>query len=97
MFKNTEMMKTKAMQMQDINLKSPLYNTSILLLVITMTLIILKLVPRTQIDITIEEHHVIVIPTENYHHKTDIALILQTDTNMKKILLLHNIHSSQQI
>ena len=43
------------------------------------------------IDTVVEVHHVIVIQIAIIHHKIDIALTLETDTDMTEILLLHNL------
>ena len=77
--------------MLDLNLlKNQLYNTSVLLLVtITLTEQLTNL-QNIMIDIVLEVRHVITIQTTIIHYKIDIALTLQTDTDMTELLLLHN-------
>ena len=43
------------------------------------------------IDTIVEVNHVIVLQIEMFHHKIDIFLILEIDTNMKELLVLHNL------
>ena len=43
------------------------------------------------IDTVVEVHHVIVIQIVIIHHKIDIVLTLETDTDMTELRLLHNI------
>ena len=43
------------------------------------------------IDTVVEIHHFIVIQTAILHHKIDIVLTLETDTDMTELLLLHNL------
>ena len=43
------------------------------------------------INTVVEVHHVIVIQIAIFHHKLDIVLTLETDTDMTEILLLHNL------
>ena len=67
-------MKTNAMPIQILNLKISLYNTSVLFLVITLTLIkpILDLL-NIQIDIAVKVHHVIVLIIEILPHIPDFS------------------------
>ena len=67
-------MKTNAMPIQILNLRISLYNTSVLFLVITLTLIkpILDLL-NIQIDIAVKVHHVIVLIIEILPHIPDFA------------------------
>ena len=90
--RNNEMMKTKETHMLDLNLlKNHLSNTSVLFLVtITPTEQITNL-PNLMIDTVVEVHHVIVIQIAIFHHKIDIALTLETDTDVTELLLLHNL------
>ena len=76
--------------MLDMNLlKNNLYNTSDLLLVkITLTEQITNLQSLME-DTAVEVHHVIVLQAVILHHKIDIALTLETDTDMTELLLLH--------
>ena len=65
-------------------LKNHSYNTSVLLLVrITFTEHTTNL-QNLMIDI-VEVHHVIVIQIALIHHKIDIALTLETDTDMTEL------------
>ena len=90
--RNNEMMKTKETPMQDLNLlKNYLYNTSVLLLV---TIILTEQITNLQnlmIDTVVEVHHVIVTQIAIIHHKIDIGLTLETDTDLTELLLLHNL------
>ena len=44
------------------------------------------------INIVVEVHQAVVLQIETFHHKTtDTAPILETDTDLKKLLLLHNL------
>ena len=90
--KNNEMMKIKGTPMLDLNLlKNYLYNTSVLLLVtITLTEQTTNL-QNLMIDTVVEVHHVIVIQIATIHHKIDIALTLETNTDMTELLLLHSL------
>ena len=76
--------------MLDLNLlKNHLYNTSVLLLVkITLTEQTTNL-QNSMIDTVVEVRHVIVIQIAILHHKIDIFLTLDTDTDMTELLLLH--------
>ena len=78
--------------MLDLNLlKNHLYNTSVLLLV---TIIFTEKITNLQIlmiDTVVEVHHVIVIQIAINNQKIDIALTLETDTDMTELLLLHNL------
>ena len=70
-------------------LKNHLYNTSVLILVtITLTEQTTNL-KNLMIYTAVEVHHVIVIQIATIHHKIDIALTLETDTDMTELLLLH--------
>ena len=82
-------MKIKETPTLDLNLlKNLLYNTSILLLVrITLTEQTTNL-QDPMIDIVVEVLHVIVIQMAILHHKIDIILTLETDTDMTELLLL---------
>ena len=78
--------------MLDLNfLKNHLYNTSVLLFV---SIILTEQVTNLQnlmIDTVEEVHYVTVIQIAIIHHKIDIALTLETDTDMSQLLLLHNL------
>ena len=86
------MMKTKEMPMLDLNLlKNHLYSTFVLLLV-TITLTEQTTNPQNpKLDTVVEVHHVIVIQIAILHHKIDIVLTLETDTDITELLLLHNL------
>ena len=90
--KNKEMMKVKETPMLDLNLlKNHLYNTFDLLLVkITLTEHISNLQNPVR-DTVVEVHHVIVIQIAILHHKIDNVLTLETDTDIREVLLLHNL------
>ena len=85
-------MKIKGTPMLDLNLlKNHLYNTSVLLLV---TLTLTEKTTNLQnfmLDTVVEVHHVMVKQIATIHHKIDIALTLETDTNMTELLLLHSL------
>ena len=76
---NNDMMKIKEMH----------YNTTVLLLVKILEQI--TNVQSPMIDTAVEVHHVIVIQIAILHHKIDITLTLETDTDMTELLLLHNL------
>ena len=84
--------------MLDLNLlKNHLYNTSDLLLVtITLTEQITNL-QNPMIDTVVEVPHVMVIQIAILHHKIDIVLTLETDTDMTELLLLHNLTDQDMI
>ena len=77
--------------MLDLNLiKNHLYKTLVLLLVkITLTEQITNL-QKPKIDTVVEVHRIIVIQFAILHHKIDIVLTLETDTDMTELLLLNN-------
>ena len=84
--------------MLDLNLlENHLYNTSDLLLVtITLTEQITNL-QNPMIDTVVEVPHVMVIQIAILHHKIDIVLTLETDTDMTELLLLHNLTDQDMI
>ena len=90
--RNNEMLKIKETPMLYINLlQNHLYNTSILLLVkIALTEQTTNL-QKPMIDTVVEVHHVIVIQIAKLHHKIDIVLTLEADTDMPELQLLHNL------
>ena len=77
------MMKTKVMLMLDQNLlRNHLYNTFALLPMAELN----DMIP----DIEVEVHQEIIISRKTTNHKADIALYLEIDLVMTKVLLLHN-------
>ena len=90
--KINEMRKTKETSTLFPNLlKNHLYNTSVLLLV-TINLKEQTTKPKDpMIDFVVEVHHVIVIQTVILHHKIDIVLTPETDTDVTELLLLHKL------
>ena len=86
------MVKIKETPMLGLNLlKNHLYNTSVLVLVkVTLTEQITNL-QNHMIDTVVGILHVIVLQIAILHHKIDIVLTLETDTDMTELLLLHNL------
>ena len=84
-------MKTKKNHKLNLNLhKSLLYKTFATLPVKTTRTEQINL-QAPLIDTVVEVHHVIVIQIETFHHKIDIVLILEIDTDMTELLLPHNL------
>ena len=86
------MMKIKETPTLDLNpLKNHLYNTFVLPLVrITLTEQSTNL-QDPMIETVVEVKHVIVIQIAKLHHKIDIVLTPETETDMTELLLLHNL------
>ena len=79
---HSEMMKTKETLLQGLNLlKNHLYKTFVFLLVIITTHT--EQITNLLIFLIEEVHHVTVIQTETLHHKSNVALIPETDIDMK--------------
>ena len=88
--RNNEMLKIKETPTLDLNLvKNHLYNTFVLHLVkIPLT----EQTTNLQDPLTVVEvQYVIVIQIAILHHKIDIVLTPETDTDMIELLLLHNL------
>ena len=78
--------------MLDLNLlKKLLYNSSVLLLVKTTLTERITNLQNHMIDTVVDEHHAIVIQIAILHHKIDVVLTLETNTDMTELLRLNNL------